>query len=157
MRRFATLAAIASCLVVAWPYAVVAGLDQPTKVSELKLSPGSLLGKTTALDFKGLLDPNRLTFRNRLGVSFQSGAFGGMSQYYTNTITYRASKPLVIVAQVGLENRSFGNASLRSSAGGARLVLPYFGLHYQPRENVRIDISISHIPAHYGNYGGFRY
>ena len=157
MRRFAVVIAVALSLVIAQSHA---GVTEPTATPtspEFKLSKGSLLGNSTSLGFKGLLDPNRLTFRNTMGISFRSGAFGGMSQYYTNTITYRAAKPLQIVAQVGIENTSFGNASLNSSVGGARLIVPYFGVRYQPRENIQIDISFSHRPSYYGHYGGYRY
>jgi hypothetical protein len=139
---FAALSLAASCL--------HAGTSSTTGFStapaELKLSQG------------GLLDMNRLSFKNTAGVSFQSGEFGGMSQYYLNTITYQASKPLVVRAQVGVENTMFGSSALRSSGGsGARFVIPYLGIRYQPRENLIIDISISHRPTDYGYYGGYRH
>ena len=151
---FVALSLAASCL--------HAGTSSTTGLSgapaEFKLSQDGLLGTASGTDFKGLLDMSRLSFKNTAGISFRSGDFGGMSQYYLNTITYQASKPLVVRAQVGVENTMFGNSTLRSSGGsGARLVIPYLGVRYQPRENLIIDFSFSHRPTYYGHYGGYRY
>jgi hypothetical protein len=158
MRRFAIALIVAFGLSTPNLHAGVSDTGPTDTPSELKLSRDGLLGAPKGLDFKGLLTSDRLTFRNTVGISFRSGAFGGMSQYYLNTITYRASKPLVIRAQVGIENTMFGQSrALSGTGGGTRLVVPYLGVQYRPLENLTIDISISHMPAHYGYDGGYRY
>lgn len=126
--------------------------------SDLKLSRDGLLDTGKGLDLKDLLSSDRLTFHNTIGVNFRSGDFGGMNQYYLNTITYKASRPLVIQAQVGIENTMFGKQGQALGAqNGARLVVPYLGLQYRPSDNLTIDIAIRHMPRHYGYYGGYRY
>ena len=158
MSRTAVLFLLAISLAAPGAFAAVSGTTPVLQPKELKLSQDGLLGAPNGMDFKGLLRSDRLTFRNTVGVSFQSGEFGGMSQYYLNTITYRASRPLVIRAQVGIQNTMFGKSSvLSSTGGGAHLVVPYLGVQYRPLENLTIDISISQRPAYYGYYGGYRY
>lgn len=111
--------------------------------------------------FKGLFDSGRLSFRNTVGFNFRSGAFGGASQYYLNTISYRANteKPLLFKAQVGLEHVLQGNSTFGSGLGNSnntRLVIPYVGMFYQPRENIQIEIQLSNSP-YYRSYGRYRY
>lgn len=109
--------------------------------------------------FKSLLDSGRLSFRNTVGFNFRSGAFGGASQYYLNTISYRANtkKPLLIEAQVGLEHLLKGNSTFGSALGNnTKLVIPYVGMFYQPRENIQIEIQLSNSP-YYRHRGGYRY
>ena len=132
---------------------------QPAKFPALKtidFSPEPLgLGEK----FKGLFESGRLSFRNTVGFNFRSGAFGGASQYYLNTISYRANttKPLLIEAQVGLEHVLRGNSTFGSALGNnARLVIPYVGMFYQPRENIQIEIQLSNSP-YYRHRGGYRY
>ena len=132
---------------------------QPTKLPALKtidFSPKPLgLGEK----FKGLFESGRLSFRNTVGFNFRSGAFGGASQYYLNTISYRANteKPLLFEAQVGLEHVLKGNSAFGSGMGNnARLVIPYVGMFYQPRENIQIEIQLSNSP-YYRHRGGYRY
>lgn len=132
---------------------------QPVKLPALKtidFSPKPLgLGEK----FKGLFDSGRLSFRNTVGFNFRSGAFGGASQYYLNTISYRANteKPLLFEAQVGLEHVLQGNSTFGSSMGNStRLVIPYVGMFYQPRENIQIEIQLSNSP-YYRSHGRYRY
>ncbi len=132
---------------------------QPAKLPALKtidFSPKPLgLGEK----FKGLFDSGRLSFRNTVGFNFRSGAFGGASQYYLNTISYRANteKPLLFEAQVGLENVLQGNSAFGSSMGNStRLVIPYVGMFYQPRKNIQIEIQLSNSP-YYRSGGRYRY
>ena len=132
---------------------------QPAKLPALKtidFSPKPLgLGEK----FKGLFDSGRLSFRNTVGFNFRSGAFGGASQYYLNTISYRADtkRPLLIEAQVGLEHVLQGNSAFGSAMGNStKLVIPYVGMFYQPRENIQIEIQISNSP-YYRSGGRYRY
>lgn len=109
--------------------------------------------------FKGLFESGRLSFRNTVGFNFRSGAFGGASQYYLNTISYRANttKPLLIEAQVGLEHVLRGNSAFGSALGNnTKLVIPYVGMFYQPRENIQIEIQLSNSP-YYRHRGRYRY
>ncbi|MCE2440116.1 MAG: hypothetical protein J4F39_11900 [Candidatus Latescibacteria bacterium] len=99
------------------------------------------------------------SFRNTVGFNFRSGPFGGASQYYLNTISYRADtkRPLLIEAQVGLEHVLQGNSAFGSSMGNStKLVIPYVGMFYQPRENIQIEIQISNSP-YYRSGGRYRY
>lgn len=132
---------------------------QPAKLPALKaidFSPKPLgLGEK----FKGLFDSDRLSFRNTVGFNFRSGAFGGASQYYLNTISYRANtkKPLLFEAQVGLEHILQGNSAFGSAMGNStRLVIPYVGMFYQPRENIQIEIQLSNSP-YYRSGSRYRY
>ncbi len=107
----------------------------------------------------GLFDSGRLSFKNTVGFNFRSGAFGGASQYYLNTISYRANSktPLLFEAQVGLEHVLQGNSAFGSSLGNStKLVIPYVGMFYQPRENIQIEIQISNSP-YYRSRGRYRY
>ena len=82
------------------------------------------LGLGKAAEFKGLFDSKRLTFQHTVGMSFSSGG-GGFTQYYLNTITYKAAEPLTVQAQVGLQHNVYGKALYGSSnAGSARIVVP---------------------------------
>ncbi len=132
---------------------------QPAKSPNLKtidFSPEPLgLGEK----FKGLFESGRLSFRNTVGFNFRSGAFGGASQYYLNTISYRANttKPLLIEAQVGLEHVLQGNSAFGSALGNStKLVIPYVGMFYQPRENIQIEIQLSNSP-YYRHRSRYRY
>lgn len=109
--------------------------------------------------FKGLFESGRLSFKNTVGFNFRSGAFGGASQYYLNTISYRANTktPLLFEAQVGLEHVLRGNSAFGSSMGNStKLVIPYVGMFYQPRENIQIEIQLSNSP-YYRSGGRYRY
>ena len=105
-----------------------------------------------------LLDRSRLSFEHTIGITFGSGAFGGLNQYYLNTMSYRVSRPLVIKAQVGIQNNLSGNAIYGSATGNrTQVIVPYVGLLYQPKPNIRIELQFSNLPvSYYGRrYGGF--
>ena len=129
-------------------------------------TPALTPGKETALapvqapSFKGLFDTRRFSFQHTVGVSFRSGTFGGGNQYYLNTITYRASEPLVIQAQIGVQNNLYGRPAYGSSGGGAtQIIVPHIGVLYQPRSNIRIELQFSNTP-YYGwddTRRGYRY
>ncbi len=134
---------------------------QPAKLPSLKTIDFSPKPVGLGEKFKGLFDSGRLSFRNTVGFNFRSGAFGGASQYYLNTISYRANteKPLLIEAQVGLEHVLQGNSTFGSALGNSnstRLVIPYVGMFYQPRENIQIEIQLSNSP-YYRSGSRFRY
>ena len=104
----------------------------------------------------GLLDLKKLKFNHTIGMSFSSGQYGGMSQYYMNDITYQISKPLIVKAQVGVVNRMSGNARYGStSAGGVQVVVPNVSVLYQPKPNLRIEFGFSTSDGYgYPYYGG---
>ena len=132
---------------------------QPTKFPALKTIDFSPKPLGPGEKFKGLFESGRLSFRNTVGFNFRSGAFGGASQYYLNTISYRANttKPLLFEAQVGLEHVLRGNSAFGSAMGNStKLVVPYVGMFYQPRENIQIEIQLSNSP-YYRYRGGYRY
>ena len=115
------------------------------------------LGLGKAAEFKGLFDSKRLTFQHTVGMSFSSGG-GGFTQYYLNTITYKAAEPLTVQAQVGLQHNVYGKALYGSSnAGSARIVVPYVGLLYEPSPKFRIEIQFSNTPYYYGFRRGYPY
>lgn len=92
-------------------------------------------------------------------MSFSSGGYGsGLTNYYLNTITYKASEPLTVQAQVGFEHNTYGRAVYGSSrAGSARIVVPYVGLLYEPSPRFRIEIQFSNAPYYYDFRRGYRY
>ena len=103
----------------------------------------------------GLLDLKKLKFNHTIGMSFSSGQYGGMNQYYMNDITYQISKPLIIKAQVGLINNMSGNSRFgSSSAGGVQVVVPNISLLYQPKPNIRIEFGFSSGEGYGYPYGG---
>ena len=115
------------------------------------------LGKTA--EFRGLFDSKRLSFQHTVGMSFSSGGNGGgFTQYYLNTITYKAAKPLTVHAQVGIQHNVYGKALYgSSSSGSARIVVPYVGLLYEPSPKFRIEIQFSNTPYYYGFRRGYPY
>ena len=115
------------------------------------------LGKTT--EFKGLFDSKRLSFQHAVGMSFSSGGgASGFTQYYLNTITYKAAGPLTVQAQVGVQHNIYGKALYGSSnSGSARIVVPYVGLLYEPSPKFRIEIQFSNTPYYYGFRRGYPY
>ena len=117
-------------------------------------TPGILDFKHAQSAFRGLFDPARFSMSHTLGMEFQSGPFGGNSQYYLNTITYRFSPKLTGFAQVGVQNTMGGTPAFRSSSTGARLVVPNLGLLYEPSSNLRIEFRMSQGPS-YGYYRGY--
>ena len=104
-------------------------------------------GETLAKGFKttgGLFDLKKLKFNHTIGISYGSGPYGGLNQYYLNDITYQISTPLVVKAQVGLINNMSGNTRYGStSSGGVQVVVPNIGLLYQPKPNIRIEVGFS--------------
>ena len=158
MMRLMLIGFAVVCVAASSLYGDEATPTAPTGKVDLKLSQGGLFGSGKGLDLGGLLDTKRLSFQNTVGMSFQSGSFGGMSQYYMNTMTYHASKPLVVRAQVGIENTMYGSSRFGSASGnGARVIVPYLGLQYQPRENLLIDISFSNMQTYYRYRRGYPY
>jgi len=107
---------------------------------------------------KGLMASDRLSFQNTAGISFTSGAGGNLNQYYMNTITYKANKPLIIKAQVGVQHNLYGSSTFGAPNGGnTRLVVPYFGVLYQPRDNIQIEFQFSNQPSSYHGRRGYPY
>ncbi len=132
---------------------------QPANLSALKTVDFAPKPFGMGEKFKGLFESGRLSFKNTVGFNFRSGGFGGASQYYLNTISYRANSktPLLFEAQVGLEHVLQGNSAFGSSLGNnTKLVIPYVGMFYQPRENIQIEIQFSNSP-YYRSGGRFRY
>ena len=122
--------------------------------------PGVSLRPAAGLASRGLFDPGRFSLQHTFGVSFRSGAFGGLNQYYLSTITYRAAKPLTIQAQVGIQNTLYGSPTYGAfRRGGVRIVVPRIGVLYQPRSNIRIEFQFSNLPSYDGpfGWGGYRY
>lgn len=106
---------------------------------------------------EGLLDLKKLSFNHTIGVSYGSGQYSGMSQYYLNDITYQVSKPLIIKAQVGVINNMSSNTRFgSSSSGGVQVVIPNVSVLYQPRPNIRLEFGFSTMPGNtgYPYYGG---
>lgn len=118
-----------------------------------------LLQRHPASGFEGILDPKRFTTRHTVGIFFQSGARSGLNQYYLNTITYKAAAPLTVQAQVGFQNQLYGKPLFGSGrAQQTKVIVPHFGILYQPRSNLSIQFHFSNVPS-YASYGyrGFRY
>ncbi len=106
---------------------------------------------------KGLLDPSRFSMQHTLGVSFRSGTSGGLNQYYLNNVTYKVSGPLTVQAQFGIQNNLYGTPTYKSSGGGnTQIVVPYIGVLYQPKPNIRIEFGFSNVPSYYYR-GGYPY
>ena len=129
---------------------------EPSESASLTKRGMGLLQRHPALEFKGILDPKRFTTRHTVGIFFQSGARGGLNQYYLNTITYKAAAPLTVQAQVGFQNQLYGKplfGSLRAQQ--TKVIVPHFGILYQPKSNLLIRFHFSNVPS-YG-YRGFRY
>ena len=80
---------------------------QPDNKTSIPLT-GSLFTKGFKAT-EGLLDLKKLSFNHTIGASYNSGQYGGMSQYYLNDITYQISKPLIIKAQIGVINNLSSN------------------------------------------------
>ena len=108
---------------------------------------------------KGLLDSDRLSFQNSVGINFSSGFGGNLNQYYLNTITYKAKQPLIIKAQVGLQQNLYGSPAFGSAKGGnTKLIVPFLGVLYKPRDNIQIEFQFSNRPpSYYGARGGYPY
>ena len=103
---------------------------------------------------KGLLGVGRFSLQHTLGISFRSGVFGGLNQYYLSTITYKAAEPLTIQAQVGIQNTLYGNSTYGTSRrGNARIIVPRIGVLYQPRSNIRIEFQFSNLPLYNERFG----
>lgn len=106
----------------------------------------------------GMLDMSRLSFQHTLGVTYGSGQFGGLNQYYLNDITYKVSDPIVIKAQIGIQNNLSGMPLYGApNSGQTQVVVPYVGILYQPKPNLRIEFSFSNMPSYYGrsHFGGY--
>ena len=159
VRSLAIAIAVLICAAASAPADV--GIPARTAQSTGSLAPQADdplgLGKQT--QFQGLFDPKRLTFQHTVGMSFSSGGYGsGLTNYYLNPIPYRASEPLTVHAQVGIEHSTYGNALYGSSRGGsARIVVPFVGLLYEPSPRFRIEIQFSNAPYYYGLRRGYRY
>jgi len=153
MRR--TTALVLSALLVLAPAAFAeTGLStSTTRVQGLTPTAESPLGLKPSL--AGLFDVSRFRVQHSVGVSFGTGSFGGLNQYYLSTITYRAARPLTVMAQVGIQNNLYGQPAFGSSkAGRANLVVPYLGVLYQPRPNLKIEFQFSNLPSQsYGRWG----
>lgn len=107
---------------------------------------------------KGLLDMSRLSFQHTIGMSYGSGQFGGLNQYYLSDVSYKVSEPIIIKAQIGIQNNLSGMPMYgASNSGQTQVVVPYVGVLYQPRPNLRIEFSFSNMPSHYGRsqFGGY--
>jgi len=116
------------------------------------LPSGGINFKNAQKSFRGLLDPSRFSMSHTLGMSFGSGAGGGTSQYYLNTMTYQFTPRLTAVAQVGVQNTLGGTPAFGPSGPRTRVIVPNLGLFYTPKPNMRIEIQMSQIP----NYGYYR-
>ena len=108
---------------------------------------------------KGLLANDRLSFQNTVGINFSSSSGGNLNQYYLNTITYKAKQPLIIKAQVGLQHNLYGSPTFGSAQGGnTKLIVPFLGVLYKPRDNIQIEFQFSNRPSsYYGARGGYPY
>jgi len=128
---------------------------QPDNKTSIPLT-GSLFTKGFKAT-EGLLDLKKLSFNHTIGASYNSGQYGGMSQYYLNDITYQISKPLIIKAQIGVINNLSSNSRFgSSSSGGVQVITPNVSVLYQPKPNIRIEFGFSTAPGNYGYpyYGG---
>ena len=108
---------------------------------------------------KGLLNSDRLSFQNTVGINFSSGSGANLNQYYLNTITYKAKQPLIIKAQVGLQHNLYGSPAFGSAMGGnTKVIVPFLGLLYKPRDNIQIEFQFSNRPpSSYGTRGSYPY
>jgi len=152
--------ALASLLLLATLADAGTGASSPLDIPGLKPSDEGLVGlKSTS---KGLFDASRFSLQHTLGVGFRTGSSGGLGQYYLSTITYKAAKPLIIQAEVGIQNNMYGTPAYGSSRGGsAKIILPRVGVFYQPRPNIRIELQFSNQPPYNGydrfGWGGYPY
>jgi|GEM_PF-1778259 len=148
MRTFIACAGV--CALLATQVMAEVGLRPEAKLTpaasaETNLSKAltnSSVGLPTGLaapQFIGLLDPERFSIQHSVGMSFTSGSFGGMNQYYLSTITYKAAKPLTIRAQVGVANTMFGTPIGGLGASATQIIIPDVSLLYQPKDNLRIE------------------
>ena len=154
MPRTLLLALLVAGLLAA---SAVADVNTDKPLGSLDLTP-ALLGPDLAQKASGLFDTSKLSFQHTLGMSYGSGQYGGLNQYYLNTITYQVSKPLVIKAQVGFQNTLSGTPFYGSTNGsGTRVIVPDIGILYQPKPNLRIEFHFSNAPGYRYNPWGYRY
>lgn len=113
-------------------------LGKPSVLNPLK--PGSAL--------KSLLNSNRFDMHQTVGMDVGTGG-SGFSQYYLNSLTYKASDKLTVNATLGLHNQAYGSGLYGSTTSGAQIVVPNVGITYQLKPNMTFHIGFSSAPNQY--------
>ena len=97
---------------------------------------------------KGLLNSAKFDMNQTVGMSVGSGG-SGFSQYYLNSVTYKASDKLTVNATLGLHNQAYGSGFYGSTTNGAQIVVPNLGVTYRLKPNMTLHFSFSNIPNYY--------
>ncbi len=148
MIRFVATCLLIFCAGLSLPAKADIGVptDQ-TKKFQIPLSEGLKQGA-------GLFDKSRLSLNHTIGITYGSGRLGGLNQYYLSDFSYQVSAPIAIKAQIGFQNNLTGTPLYGSANGGrTQVVIPYVGILYQPKPNLRIEIGFSNMPSGQSLFG----
>lgn len=102
-----------------------------------------------------LIDPSRLTVTHSVSMSYGMGSAygstGSVTGAFLNHVEYRVSNPLHLWVDVGVGFRpSLG----MDQNGDARVMVPGFGLLYQPSDHLRMEVIFQN-PEYY-RYSPYR-
>jgi hypothetical protein len=129
--------------------------DAGNSLSDLKGDWGGIQ-QPTGLKNLMLIDPARLTVSHSVSMSYGMGSAYGSDRssvqgMFLNHLNYRLSNSTYLWADVGV---GFQPTMGMDGDGSAQLVLPGFGLLYQPSENFRFEVIVQN-PNYY--YNPYRY
>jgi len=106
------------------------------------------------------LQPNRFSMQQSYSMSFSSSSAGSVSSgLYLNTLSYRLSNPLTLSADLGFYTPISSTISgmkqntLMSQGTGSSVILPRFGLEYQPSENFSMNLEFFNARDAWKAYG----
>ena len=97
---------------------------------------------------KGLLNPAKFEMNQTVGMNVGTGG-AGFSQYYLNSMAYKASEKLTVNATLGLHNQAYGSGLYGSATNGAQIVVPNVGVTYKLRPNMTFHLGFSSVPNRY--------
>ncbi len=105
-----------------------------------------------------LIDPSRLTVSHSVSMSYGMGnAFGSSGSsvqgLFLNHVNYQLAEPLHMWVDVGV---GFQPGLGMDDGTGAQVVVPGFGLLYQPNESFRFEVIVQNPNYYYNPYRSWR-
>gem|GEM_PF-1928276 len=102
-----------------------------------------------------LIDPSRLTISRSVTMSYGMGSGYGSSGsavtgLFLNHVNYRISDPVQVWVDVGV---GYHPSLEMDGQSGAEVVVPGFGLLYQPSDRFRLEVSVQNPRYYYHPYG----
>ncbi len=117
----------------------------------------SMIRSDNSSSLLGFFNPANFSMRQSISMSYMTFGNQGLALgMYTNSMSYKISKPLTLSADVSILNSPYSSLGSKFSQGLNGIYLTRADLNYRPSDNFQIDLQFNQNPL-YRYYNPYYY